>query len=262
MRYILGIDPVVLMTMESRPPSAENLTSAAARFFAIGTRTMLNDTTDVTITFNGSQIQSSRTVRNLGVTIDQHLNYQAHIDNVTSKCTGMLIALNNARHVIPATTLSSLVQGLVISAVRYCMSVYGSCNATQIRRIQKVVNFCARVVSGRKRCDHVSDVIQELGWMTARQLVEYHTVNAVQTVVATGLPETIHCTIGARASERHTHETRGASTLTLPRIRTEAGRRRLCYRGVRMLNAVNVPIENRRYRNCLRRTILSRQTQM
>ena len=82
----------------------------------------------------------------------------------------------------------------------------------------------------------------------------YHTVNAVQIVVTTGLPEAIHCKIGTRASERHTHETRGASTLTLPRIRTEAGRRRLCYRGVRMLNVFNVPIVDRRYRNCLRRT--------
>ena len=228
------------------------------QMIVLGTPAMLRDMPDVTITFHGSQIHSSRTVRNLGVTIDQHLNYQAHIDNVTSKCTGMLIALNNTRHVIPTTTLSSLVQGLVISAVRYCMSVYGSCNTVQIKRIQKVINFCARVVSGRKRRDHVSDVIQELGWMTARQLVEYHTINAVQTVVRTGLPEAIHCTIGTSAAEQHTHDTRGSSSLTLPRIRTEAGRRRLCYRGVKMLNATNVHIDDRRYRYRLRRSILSR----
>ena len=138
------------------------------------------------------------------------------------------------------------------------MSVYGSCNTVQIKRIQKVINFCARVVSGRKRRDHVSDVIQELGWMTARQLVEYHTINAVQTVVRTGLPEAIHCTIGTSAAEQHTHDTRGSNSLTLPRIRTEAGRRRLCYRGVKMLNATNVHINDPRYRYRLRRSILSR----
>ena len=52
-----------------------------------------------------------------------------------------------------------------------------------MRRIQKIVNFCARVVTGRRRSDHVSDAVELLGWFTADQLVDFHTVRAAQRVI-------------------------------------------------------------------------------
>ena len=97
---------------------------------------MLRGIPDVKLVFNGSEISGSKVVKNLGVTTDRHLNYKAQ-DALTRKCTGMLIALNHSRHEIPNTTMATLVQGLIISAVRYCISVHGSCNATQLHRIQK-----------------------------------------------------------------------------------------------------------------------------
>ena len=229
------------------------------QLIVLGTQAMLRSVADSTITFNGSPIHSSTTVKDLGVTIDQHLNYHSHVDALIGKCTGMLISLSTARSVIPSPTLAALVQALVLSAVRYCISVYGSCGSSQLTRIQKIINFGARVVSGRKRRDHISDVVQQLGWMNARQLVEYHTVSMVQSIVKTGLPESIHRTIGPPANQRHTHNTRGASSLSVPNIKTEAGRRRLCYRGVTQYNATNVPTDCRRYRHHLKRDILSRQ---
>ena len=105
-----------------------------------------------------------------------------------------------------------------------------------MHRIQKIVNFCARVVSGRRRSDHISGVIEQLGWMRAAELAEYHTVCAVQRAIATGHPAHICDTIGPRASELHRHNTRHADLITRPRIRTEAGRRRLSIRGVKLLN--------------------------
>ena len=44
-----------------------------------------------------------------------------------------------------------------------------------MRRIQKIVNCCALVVTGRRRIDHVSDALELLGWLTTQQLVDFHT---------------------------------------------------------------------------------------
>ena len=179
-------------------------------------------------------------VENLGLYLDRHLNFQAHISAVTSKCTGILIALGHARHVMPVNTLKIIVQALVISIVRYCMSVYGSCGVTQMARVQKILNFCARVVSGRRRSDHISDVIQQLGWLRAEELAEYHTICAVQRAITTTSPEYTSQTIGPIARETHDHNTRNAGRVTQPRARTETGRRRLCIRGVTLLNRTKI----------------------
>ena len=221
---------------------------AKTKMIVIGTAAMLRSFEGVTLTFNGSAIHDSEEVKNLGVVVDRHLSYRAHVDDLSRRCTGMLIALNNARHVIPKRVLPTLIQALVISTIRYCMSVYGSANAQQLKRVQKLINFCARVVTGRTRYDRISDAVVRLGWMNAKQLSEYHAVTAVQTALVTALPESIYVTMEPPANVRHNHDTRGATRHTVPRIKTESGRRRLCYRGVTFLNATHIRIKDRRFR--------------
>ena len=144
-----------------------------------------------------------------------------------------------------------------MSVLRYCLSVYGSCGETQLCRLQKVVNFCARVVSGRRRRDSVVAVIKELKWLTAKQLVTYHTVSAVERIITSGQPEYLRGTLGQRASQRHRHDTRRAYYFTLPSIRTEAGRRRLCYRGIARLNELGVEPGILSYRYKVRKVLLA-----
>ena len=126
------------------------------QMIVIGTLAMLRDTGNVTIMFNGSKIRDSESPRNLVATMDKNLNYQAHIDALTGRGAGALIALNDARHVIPSTSLATHTGASYICGALLC--IYGSCNATQLKRVQKVINFCARVVSGRSRHDHISEV--------------------------------------------------------------------------------------------------------
>lgn len=210
------------------------------QMLVLGTPAMLRGLPPVSLNFCGTKILDSRVIKSLGVSIDRHLTYHKHIDSVTQKCTGILMALSHARHVIPRSALKVIVECLAVSVVRYCLSVYGSCGATQVHRIQKILNFCARVVTGRRRYDHISDAIEQLGWMNARQMVTFHAVCAVSKVVTSGIPELIAETICPPANEIHDHHTRRAGRRTLPQIRTEAGRRRLCYRGVDALNALGI----------------------
>ena len=42
------------------------------------------------------------------------------ISNVVNKCSGMLIGLMHARHVLPRDILPVIVDSLVLSYVRYC----------------------------------------------------------------------------------------------------------------------------------------------
>ena len=56
--------------------------------------------------------------------VDRHLNFETHVDNVTRKCTGILIALSHTRSVLPRGTLKCIVEALVMSSVRYCLSIY------------------------------------------------------------------------------------------------------------------------------------------
>ena len=98
--------------------------------------------------------------------------------------------------------------------VRYCLSVYGSCGTTQIRRVQKIVNFCVRVVTGKRRYDRgVTRACTLLRWLSAEQLVAYHTACALGRIIVSEQPSYLYSTIGPRARQRHAYETRVWSAL-------------------------------------------------
>ena len=230
------------------------LSTAKTQALVLGTPAMLRGLPPVSLNFLGTVVPDSRVVKNLGVIMDCHLNFQPHVDQITSKCTGILVGLMHAKHVIPKNTIVTIVQALVTSVVRYCISLYGTCNATQLHRVQKVLNFGARVISGRRKYDHISDVFRELNWLDATSLVMYHRLCLIHAAVTTGRPESIASSIGTVA--QHHYQTRGATQLVLPRIRTELGRRRLCYSGVHCYNRLPFVTNTRNFKTQLRRHLL------
>ena len=87
---------------------------------------MLWEMLHFTLVLSEAQIQATSAVRNLGVTFDTHLTFTEHIYLMLKTCTGSLIALNHAGHVLPKKVLPCLVQALAIFILRYYMSVYGT----------------------------------------------------------------------------------------------------------------------------------------
>ena len=146
----------------------------------------------------------------------------------------------------------------MISSIRYCISIYGTCSKTESQRIQKIINFAARVISGRKKYDHISDVIKELNWLSVSQLMTYHRVSLINKIIKTGLPETLHECITDREPQHH-HRTRQADTLRLHPIKTETGRRLLGHSGLKTYNVVkqNMHKEGKTFKVALMSTVRS-----
>ena len=167
------------------------------QMLVLGTPAMLRQLQPVHISFCGTTVCDSGVAKNLGVVMDRHLNYQTHIDKLTQKCNGILIALSHAKHVMPRYVIKPIVQALAISMVRYCISVYGTCTETQLHRVQKILNFCARVVTGRRKHDHITDTFKDLGWLNAKELTQYHQLCVVHRTLVSGQPEQLAATFGA-----------------------------------------------------------------
>ena len=233
--------------------------ASKTQMIVLGTRQMLKGLPPVSIRFAGTIIHESASVKNLGLLMDKHLTYHDHVSHVVGKCTGALLALNHARHVLPPPTLRPIVLSLVVSTLRYCISIYGTCGTTELHRVQKLLNFCARVISGRRKYSHVSDVLKQLKWLNATNLVMYHRICNVHAIVNTGQPSAIAHSL-ERATD-HGHVTRNAQRFRLPRIRTEAGRRQLVYSGVDAYNVFCAAYSSRTsFKRAVRLHLLQNQT--
>ena len=219
------------------------LNAQKTQLIVFGSRQKLQRLPPISVKFMGATVAGSPTVRNLGVVFDQTMTFSAHVDDVVKRCTGLLIGLSHCRHSLPQATLTTLVQGLVTSLVRYCICVYGTCNAGQTARLQKLLNFGARVISGRRKFDHISDVLRQLEWLTASNMYLYHSLTLLKRILETSQPESLYSRILSRRDVHH-RETRQCDQLQTPAIRTEAGRRRFLCSIVTAFNSLPAAIRD------------------
>ena len=203
------------------------------QLLVLGTRAMLRDVPQVSIHVGTVLVTETKSVKNLGLVIDKHLTFEHHVDQLTAKCAGMLMALMHAKHVVPRCTLRQVVESLVMSSIRYCISIYGTCGATQMHRVQKLVNFCVRVITGKKKFESVAREAERLCILSARSLADYHELTLVKSTLRFGEPEALREMFEYVA---HGRETRQSGQLRLPRVRSEMGKRRISFRGAKLFN--------------------------
>ena len=98
-------------------------------------------------------------------------------------------------------------------------------------QVQKVIKFGARVITGWRKHDHVSDALRSLTWLPARELVTYRTLCLLKRMLLTGAPEDIAKQLSTVGQGRE-RSTRQGADLTLPRIRSGSDLNRVMYRAV------------------------------
>ena len=127
------------------------------KFLVLGTTQMLMKIPDdLSITLLSKEITSSKSAKNLGVTMECNLTYDEHVTQLTSKCIGSLCQINRVKYLFDRRTLITIINSLVFSKLLYCSSVWANTTKKNIELLQTVQNFAARVVSGTRKFDHVT----------------------------------------------------------------------------------------------------------
>ena len=230
------------------------------QLMTFGSRQNLRGLPDISVRFRGAVLKPCQQVKNLGVVFDPCLTWDDHVATLTRKCYGTLIGLSHVRHHLPADTIVTIVNALVLSHIRYCLPVYGNCTKKNLGRIEKVLNFAARVVSGRRKYDHVADVRGALGWLSAADLSAYDTLVLLHRVICSKEPAALAGRF-QRNEEMRERLTRQDGQLSLPRIRTESGKRRFCYRAAKQHNELPIDLQhmtNRQFKSALKRHFAGR----
>ena len=63
---------------------------------------------DLSITLLSKEITSSKSAKNLGVTMDCNLTYDEHVTQLTSKCIGSLCQINRVKYLFDIKAIFSI----------------------------------------------------------------------------------------------------------------------------------------------------------
>ena len=201
-------------------------------FILLGTKKSLQTNADFTFTFSDNIFQSSKTIKLLGVTVDQSLTWDQHISSVVRRCYCILISLNRFRRHFTTEALITIIQAHVFSQIIYCLPVWGGAAEKELQRIQKIINFAARIVTGAKRHDHITPSLNSLHWSRIGELVEERDCLKVYRALHDNHAPTAMQGLFTRRCEVATRDTRLSSTerVHLPRVQLTATQKHFMYR--------------------------------
>ena len=166
---------------------------------------------------HGANIKISKTVTNLGMMLDSQLPFSPQINCLCSHSYQLFRNLHPIRKFISVEHLRLLVQSIIVSKIDYCNSLLYGIPTYEINKLQKLQNSCARLIFGKKKNDHVTELFQTLHWLPIRQRIIFKILTLVFKFFQKNVPEYI--------SDCLVIKNINMLTLNIPRTNTSYGDR-------------------------------------
>ena len=115
----------------------------------------------------------------LGVQIDSELKWREHITSAIGKISRAMGMLKYAKKYLLLDIGKIMYRSIVEPHFRNCCSVWGCCGETLLDKLQKLQNRAARIVTSSSYDASSLPLIENLGWLTIKEMIEVETATTV-----------------------------------------------------------------------------------
>ena len=154
------------------------------------------------ITVGDATVEPTGSARNIGAVFDDTISFEEHVNEL---CRGAFYHIRNSR-IRPCLSIDStktLVHALVTSPLDHCNSLLYGLPDYLIQRLQYVMNAAAKVITCKRKFDHVTPLLIELHWLPVRQRIVFkillYTFKTLRGATPTHLTELISPYVPRRA---------------------------------------------------------------
>ncbi len=106
-------------------------------------------------TLDGCSVNSSSSVRNLGVLFNSNLSFDSHVSSICKTAFFHLKNISKLRPMLSMSNAEILIHAFMTSRLDYCNALLGGCSARLINKLQMVQNAAAKVLTTLVRfCQH------------------------------------------------------------------------------------------------------------
>jgi hypothetical protein len=142
-------------------------------FFVIASSRAHSYLPNIKLDLGDVTIQSTKTVKNLGVTFDQVLNMSCQVSNICKTVTFHIRNLWRIRRFITKNACHHAVRVLILSRIDYANSLLYGAREVDLKRLQRLQNKAARLVFACGRDQPSDGLIQSLHWLPVKQRIMY-----------------------------------------------------------------------------------------
>ena len=197
------------------------------------------------VTMNGTVIERSKVVKDLGVFMDENLRWDKQVHETCKKVYGSLHALSRMKHMFNEQTKRHLVQTFIFPIFDYCQVCLSDLRVELQQKLHRTLNACVRFIFNLKKREHISGFYKILKWLKFENRRKLQL--AVQTfkVMNNLAPEYLKSDF-VLLSVGNPRETRSGNKLKIPIHRTEAYSRSFAVSAARLWNSIPDGIREKR----------------
>ena len=181
----------------------------------------------------------------LGITINEHLKWNAHINKIQTKLNRSIGTLRRLQYNLPVTTLKTLYNSLILPHLQYGILLWGNSN----HNLDLLQKRAIRVVCKAKFRAHTDPLFKEHNILKIKDMYVLSCLKFAHKHISNKLP--IYFNSWLSTTRLHTHNTRSTKlwTHTTPRHLSLKGN--LKFSLPRLLNSKQALITNKLYSHSL-----------
>jgi len=98
---------------------------------------------------------------------------RSHVSRTVSGCFAVLRQLRGIRRSVSDSVFHSLVVSLVMPRLDYCNATLAGLPASQLSRLQSVLNAAARLIHRSSRYEHSTQMLRDLHWLRSPERIDF-----------------------------------------------------------------------------------------
>ena len=199
------------------------------------------------ISVDGNDIPYCSSVKNLGIIMNNTLDWSEQVNKTCKKVFSAMHALKKMHDILPRNIKLLLVQSLIFPHLMYCNSVLNDMQVTLNDKLQRCQNYCLRFVYSLQRHDHITPAHIASSTLKLPDQRLFRIVKLVRDILIYGNPNYFKddfkfVSEGRRIDASHTRT--GESTLRIPNHRTTIFTKSFLVSACRAWNALPVSIRS------------------
>ena len=166
------------------------------------------------IQINGSNIEFVENFIFLGITINNKLNWNRHINKVTNKISKTVGILNKLRSFLPSDVLQTIYNTLILPHLIYGILAWGR----QTNAIHTIQKRAIRIIAASKYNAHTEPLFKQLNLLKASDICKLQELKFYHKLINRQLPKYFECFVYQTNLDLHNYNTRRGHRLHIPRI--------------------------------------------
>ncbi len=183
-------------------------------------------------------VTRSQSARNIGVVFDDRLTMKDHIASICRTTHFHLRNIGLIRKYLTQHACEILIHSLISSRVDYCNALLANLPSSSLQPLQRVLNTAARIVSLRRKYEHITPVLYDLHWLPVKQRIMFKILLFIFKCVHGTAPSYLCNIIQIRHCEQYLLRSTGKVELDYDSTTTKYGDRTFSVYGPILWNAL------------------------